>query len=423
MTKLTRRFSLRKTLIAGTIGITVFGLTASPVFAAENFFQRIQRSFGEKMDRLYLQVIPGDKPGKLVIKQMNAATQNLKSFKDDTAVSVEVIGGGKTMGTASLTASGPTVIGELWNPQSYKQEMSVTGEYSIQGTTLSATADVKMVDGVSYMKINQLPAIPGTQLDKLTGTWIKFDPTSQNPTMEKPQFTPEQMQKLQDAFKKMIESADAGTAKPDKKDGHNVFVVTVTVSKPAVVEYVGTVLEVQKEVMAKAAKTEQAKAMIENQDQAAVKKSVEEALNAVGDIKATFWVDKGNYYLRHFELPLEVDVQKLIAQAKAAKGGMADTPTPANVPDTVKINMVANATDFNQQFTIAAPDNAEDAQTFFTKMMSTMAPPTVAPTLPTRSMMRAPTVGTSELPELTPAEKKQLMEYQKRTGGTLPVNY
>ena len=106
MTQVTRRFSLRKTLVVGAVGVTVFGLTASPVFAAENFFQKFGRSFSERMDRLYLQVVPGDKPGKLVIKQMNAATENLKSVKNTMKVDVEVIGDGKTMGTASLTASG-----------------------------------------------------------------------------------------------------------------------------------------------------------------------------------------------------------------------------------------------------------------------------------------------------------------------------
>jgi hypothetical protein len=424
MTKLSRRFSWKKTLIVSAVGISVFGLTASPVFAAENFFQKTQRSFSEGVDRLYLKVIPGDKPGKLVVKQMSTASQKIKSFKGDTNINVEMIGAGKTTGTMSLTASGPTVVGELWNPKSYQQEMALSGQFSMQGTTLSAAADIKMVNGVTYMKINKLPALPGAQLDQLTGTWVKFDPASQGVKTEETKFTPEQTQRMQDAFKKMIESSEAGTAKSEKKDGNNVFVVTLTISKPAVVEYIGTVTEIQREMMEKTADTDEEKAMLRSQDPALAKKNIEEALNAMGDIKATFWVDKGNYFPRHFELPLEIDVKKFTEQSAAAKEMLPEAGAQAQQIDMVKVNIVSNATDFNKPFTITAPEGAEDAQIFFSKAMSTMAPGAATrPGSATPAMMRTPTTGTSELQDLTPEQKKQLMEYEKMTGTPLPFAY
>jgi len=427
------RLEWKKLVIAGVVSSTVFIGSAQPAFAAENFFQKIQHSVSSGLDGFYLKYIPGNKPGKLVVKQMTDSYKNLKSFEDDTAVDVDVIGNGQTLGSAHLKMTGPMVVGEFSNPQSYQQDLKVAGQVSMQGTTLSATADLKMINGVSYLRITQLPGLPGTSFDQVKDKWIKFDPAAtRSATKDTVKWTPEQQQKLQDGFFKMVESAKVSEAKPDKKDGVDVYVITLNVPKQAVVDYVMTLSDTQLQAGAMIAPTK---------DPAESRKNLETAMDAVGDVNLTLWVERNHYYPKHFELPLELDVKKILT-AQESSTGKAMMPVAQQV-DKVNLKIVSDISKFNESFTVTAPDSAEDAQTFFQKVMGPammggaaqvpsdtsmmgVNPGIVSPTsYPTGRMpLYRPSVGSSELPQMTDQQKKQLELYQQQTGNKLPpMNY
>lgn len=396
----------KKSLIVSAMTAVVFVGSTQPIFAAENFFQRTQRSISNTVDGLYLK-LPGKKPGKLVVKQMSESYKKLKSFESDTTIDIQISGEGQQVGTAQLKLSGPTVVGEFWNPQTYKQEMKVNGNVSFEGTTLSAAAEVKMLDGISYFKITQLPSLPGVNLDQMKNQWVKVDPASQGVNAEETTLTAEQQQKMQAAFLKMLEGSEVSEAKPEKKDNVDVYVVTMTISKPAVVDYIVTATEIQRESMKNAATTEAQKMALENQTPEMTKQSLEKAMEAIGDIRATVWVERKNYYPKHFELPIDVNLEKV---APGVSQGSATSPKV----DKLQVKIVADTRKFNESFTITVPEGAEDAETFFQKMMgSSMAPGMVPSSVPSSQMNRRPSTGTSELPEMTEYQRMQLEQYEK----------
>jgi len=386
--------SLRKTLIVGVVGVVVFGFTAMPVSATGNIFQQVQQSITGQFERLYLQVIPGDKPGKLVLKQVGVASQNLKSFDGKTTVLVEAKGAaGSSLGAATLTVSGPTVIGEVWDTKTYKQDLSMTGSLTFQGKSYDAAANVRTVGGVTYLQVTKLPDLSGASLMDLQNTWVKFESTTATGAASTQSLKPDQQTKLQDAFYKMLNASEVSPAKVEQKDGNEVYVLTAMISKPAVTEYLSTLRQT----------------------------NTEDMLDNFGDIKATLWVDKSSFFPMHMELPLTVDVKN----AAAGQGAMIAfaNPLPINTVESVNLTITSDLSKHNQSFTIVAPVGAEDSQLFFTKMMGMFIPsltgmggagmmvPRTGTTLP--NGYRMPTIGTTELPTMSAEQLKALQHYEE----------
>lgn len=376
------RIDWKKSVVAGAMTVSVFVASTSPIFAAENFFQRAQRPFSSAIDGIVLS-LPGSKSGKLVMKRMNESYSKLKSFESETTVDVEILGGGQSVGKAQLKLSGPTVVGEVWNPQSYKQDMKLSGNVSFEGTTLNAAADLRQLDGVTYMRITQMPAIPGASFDQVKNQWIMFDPAAQSGSTEDVQLSAEQQQKMQEAFMKMFESSTVSEAKPEKKNNENVFVMTLTISKPALIEYIKTAAEINQEVMFSAADTPAEQNALAQQSPEKMTQDLENALESIGEIKSTVWVERKNFFPTYFELPLEVDLTKM------TEGAMQGAAVPE--VDRLKLRIVSDTSRFNESFTITAPEGAQDAETFF---QSKMGPVMMAPSAPT------------ELRELTPEQEE-----------------
>lgn len=416
-----RSLSLRKTLIAGAVGIAVFGLTAQPVLAAGNIFQQVQQSITGQFEKLYLQIIPGDKPGKLVLRQVGLASQNLKSFDGKTSIQVTAAGTTDSVGTATLTISGPTVMGQVWDTKSYKQDVNVTGSLSYNGKSYEAAANLRMVDGVTYLQVTQMPELSGVSLKDIQNTWVKFEPLQATASANAKTWTPEQQAKLQDAFYKMLNSSDVSPAKVEKKDGNDVYVLIATISKPALAEYFTAIRQLETETLEK--NGESAAAAMTPAD-------TEKMLANVGEIKATFWIDKSSFFPRHMELPLTIDVKKA-----AADENMTDT-LPKTIPvdsvESLDLKITSDLSKHNQSFTIVAPEGAEDSRVFFTKIMGIFMPglsgmggtgsmmlPTG--TLPSGAMMpktgvptyRMPNVGSTELPTMSPEQLKALQQYEE----------
>lgn len=390
------------------LGVALVGLlfvsSTHQTFAAENIFQRVQKSVSSKVDNLYLRFVPGKKSGKLVLKQMSESYKTLKSFESDTTLDAQVTGEGKTLATAKLNMVGVTKLDDVWNPQTYSQEVKVTGNVAFEGTTLSAIADMKMIDGVTYVMVSQLPALPGFPSENFKNTWIKVTPEKANEATSMVEPTAEQKQKMQDALMKLLESAQVSDAVSEKKDGENVFLLELTLSKPTLVEYFMTVTEVQKEIMVAAATTEEEKEMITRPSGIDEKANLQAALDYVGDLKMKLWVERSHYYPTYFEMPLTVDAKRVI-QLNASPN-----PTLSNI-EKANITITSDMRKFNEPVNVVAPEGAQDIQSLMGKMMGV---PSDAAMVAPPAQIRKPTVGTSELPELTDWQKQQLDMYDNR---------
>lgn len=392
---------IRKTLIVGVIGLSVFGLSARPV-AAASFFEQVQQSITGQFEKLYLQLLPGEKPGKLVLKQVGIAAQNLKSFEGKTTVQVNAQSAGASIGSGLLTMTGPTVIENVWDTQSYKQDMRVVGSFTLSGKVYDAEAQVRMVDGVTYVQATKLPDI-GVSLTDLQNTWIKFSPMDAS-TSAQP--TPAQYMKMQDAFYSMLNSSEVSSATTEKKDGNDVYVLSAVLSKPAVAQYLSTLRQIE----AESAQTPQL------QEVTVVQAETEQMLQNVGEIKATFWVDKRTFFPRHMELPLQVNMQDVTESSPLSAIPQA---MPINEIDQADIVITSDLSRHNEQMTIVAPEGAQDSQVFFTKMMGAFMPGLTgvgsmgAPVIQPGVMnYRVPTTGTSELPTMSVEQKKALEQYE-----------
>lgn len=392
------RFHWKKSVVAGAMTLSVFAASTSPIFAAENILQRAQRSFSSAVDGIVLS-LPGKKSGKLVMKRMNESYKDLKSFDSSTTIDIDLLGNGQSVGKAQLNLAGPTIVGEVWNPQTYQQDMKVDGSVSFEGTTLSAAADLRMLDGVTYMRITQLPSIPGFNLDQVKNQWVKMDPAAQGVRANEMKFNAEQQQALQDAFMKMLESSTVSEAKPEKKDGENVFVMTVTISKPALVEYIKTVAEINQDILKNAATTPAEQDALALQSPEKMTQDVERALDSVGEVTSTIWVERKNYFPTYFELPLEVDLTKVAGDSLQQGAGTPEV-------DRLKMSIVSDTRKFNEDFSIDAPSDAQDADVFFQSIMGSA----LAPSAGMNSSVRQTTP--TELRDLTPAQQRQLEELE-----------
>lgn len=393
------RMSAKKVIVLSSMFVLAFGMSTRPAFAAENIFQQIQQGITTRFQRIYLQLIPGNKPGKMVLQQMGAATQNVKSFSSRTDVSVKLMGEGSELGTASVTATGPTVVTDLWNPKTYQQEAAITGSLSYAGATMDLAANTKLVDGVSYLQLRQLPELGGIRTDSLLNTWVRFEQATAAASLDQ-----EALEKTQTAFYNMLNASEVSDANVEQKDGNDVYVFTAKLSKPAVAEYITAVRTAQ--------------------GQAAELSEAQEALENVGDITVTFWVDKRTFYPRHVELPLQITVEPKDLEQM----GQTKLPTQLAPSDlqNVDVKITTDMTQHNESFTITAPENAENSQVFITRILSLIMPGLPSMNLPSvPAGYRPPTVGTTELPAMTPEQKRAIEQYEKMMGTTLPmpINY
>lgn len=365
--------------------VFVLFVSAKPSYAAEeNFFQRFSNSFRTRIERLYLNLLPGDKSAQTVLQQSFIANQSLQTTQVDGQVDVELIAQGSSTAKLKMDMSGPVEIKDVLDPSSVQEDLNLKGEVSMQGTVLRASADMKLLQKMMYFRLNELPALPYFNAASVTGKWYSVDKseTAQTPS----ELTPAQKEKMQAAYADLMKGAEFSPAHKDTKDGHAVFVIDMTIPKSVLKDYLTTVVQVTAETNSTVLK-----------DKEKFATNLDKGLSQIGDVKATIWVDRGSYYIRHFEMPLVITVDKSEQNPSAE---MAGNPLAAlSQVDQVKVMVSFNMDKFNQPVTIDAPADAQPVSELSSQLMGSLKPPT--------------SEGTSELPTLTPAQKKQLDQYKK----------
>jgi hypothetical protein len=405
---------MRKTGFALAAAVIMFAQTATPASAFTNPLSKFTSGVKQKADRFYLQYLPGDKPGEMVLQQSAAAMEDVKTMQIQAEVAGKVDStDGQEMGNGKMSFSGPMEVDQPTDPLSAKQDFTMQGEVSMGGTTLKASADFKQDGKDMYVKINVLPVLPFFDATKLKGQWLKMplDESSTNKKVD--ELTAEEKEKLTQAGERLIKDSQVSKAKKEKKNGQDVYVVEISIPDSAIIQYMDTATEVTA--------TEDQTAEVKTNS----KKSLEEGLKAMDDIKASIWVDQKSFYMTHLDLPLVVDLAKLQATQSEGSDELATTPFGGSAqPGKMTGSMSMNFSDFNKPVTFEVPTDAKDFQQ---ALMETMTVPGldssfVNPAVPNNAAKLNKSVKTKpvELQQLSPSEKEMLKQYGVEVEDIIP---
>lgn len=395
---------MKKILLVSFLFLSCFVLFPQPSFAAESptvvqkiqsIFQNATQRVSNISQRLYLSLIPGEKPGSLVMNQAAQAMTQLQTAQVNTDISVDLQNNNQSQANFKVHADGPVKLTAPTDPQQYQQDLHITGAFSVQGTTMQADANLKMTNQKIYLQLNQVPVLPYINLADLKGRWLSADiPASTTPMT----WTETQKEQLQQAYADLLKKSQFSSAQKATKDDHAVYVLDVTVPKAALLDYVEQVQKIQAQNQ-----TDQNSG---NTQMVSSRETMSQMLESFSEVKATLWVDRSTFFIRHIELPLVYT--KPVGQVNTM---VADTSPLASLAQfqSLHIAVVMNLDKFNQPVAFEAPANAEDAQQVLQNLMGTSL---------TGSKSAKPVVPT-ELPTLTPQQQKMLEQYK----GKLPSGY
>lgn len=371
--------------------LTVFFVAVQPVFAAPsslsltpakgNFIQNTLNIISNGVQRFYLQWIPGNKPGKAVLYQAVVTSQQLKTADVTSDLTAHFLRSGEEQATLHLNLKGPIQLHSEPSQDQAHQDLVVSGDFSVQGTSLKTTVDVKTTNALTYFKLDQVPNLPGVDLSSITGKWYK----SQNSTSSaSTTLTEAQQSRLSSALANLLAKAEVTPAQVETKADRTVFVLVVTLPRSAVKEYFNTMIEVQSET-----KADQNPGITE-----ALQTKGQLFIDRSGDVKMTLWIDKSSFNILHAEFPLSYE---LLPEDKARfQKGPLSVLSQVNM---VNLQFIFDFADFDKTLPFVEPSSAIDAQ----DMLSATLGKVLAPS-------GASSVGTSELPALTAAQRQQLQE-------------
>lgn len=386
-------------------------------FSFQDSLASLRDSVSNTFQRLYLQ-LPGQKSGKLVLKQSLEATSQLETMQVASTIEVAAADqAGQSLLDFSLITTGPVKVADAYDPSSLQQEMNMTGSLQVEGTTLELDLDMKQTADATYIRLNQIPAIPGFDLRQIKDQWISI-PT--DPGMLEAEFDAElealteaERRQLEAATRRLFDSAEVGPAVRETKDGNSVFVISISLSDEVIMTWL-----------------EEVQAITEPEATTDDLTQMRQLLDTLQPIEAEVWVDARSLYLRHFQLPMVVDVaaaQDQLAQAEEAAGavGVEDLSEASSI----EILIAATVSDFNLPVSFEAPADATPFMEVFSTLMPGFGPElgvgtvgSAAPALgefPTSDFpgsdelpadLTAPS-GPAELPELTEQEKALLESY------------
>lgn len=394
--------------------LAFFVLSVQPSFAADgsssnpfqNFLQKIQSSISNTTQRLYL-MLPGSKPGDMIMNQAVHASAQLQSEKMAADFTVDVQGNDQSLANVKLHADGPIKMNQITDPESYRQDLHVTGAFTMQGTTMQADANIKMAGERVYIQLNEVPIVPFVNLADLKGHWLSTT-GAKAPASETATWTDAQKQALQQANTDLLKKATFSSAQKATKDDHAVYVFDVTLPKQAVIEYLVALQEMKKQ-----GTSASNDALME--DASISRDSIAKSLNDVSELKVTLWVDQKSFFIRHVELPLVYT--KPSDMSVAPTGGSPLAGLAAF--QTAKVSLIMSFDQFNEPVNFEEPTDAEDLQQAVQKLMGLSMPvspmgTTGKPTIPTPEQIKMPAgINPSELPTLTPQQKLQLEQYSK----------
>ncbi len=347
----------------------------------------VTSSISNTFQKFYLWWIPGDKPGSIVINQAWLATQQLKSATITSDLVSTLLRDGQDLANIHLNLKGPAQLQSQIGSIPTGQDLQIQGSFSMQGTELAGSADVKMANQTVYFKLNQVPKLPNVDLGDITGRWYQTSTASSTATVT---LSSVQQKQLGLAATKLLASVQAGTAKVATKNNQKVWVVPVTIPRSALEEYVASVLTLQ------------------SQDQLdwpagstnALQQLLQHHLDRIGDVIFVLWIDKSSFNPTHIETNLQEMLPQTAPQtqsevSKSQSGLFAALAKTTQVKAFVQLDF----SNFNQPIQFTTPSGAVDAVDILSHTFSQF-----------QDLGSTSVVGTSELPKLTQYQTQQLQQ-------------
>lgn len=390
---------MKKIGLAIATAVVVLANTAAPASAFTNPLTKFTSGIKQKVDRFYLQYLPGDKPGEMVLQQSAATMENAKTMQVKAELSGKVDASeGEEMGSGKVRFAGPVQVDQPSDPLSAKQDFTMEGELTMGGTTLKASADFKQDGQDMYIKINVLPVLPFFDATKLKGQWLKMPLNELEKTKKAEDLTAEEKARLVQAGEQLLKNSQISKAKKENKNGQNVYVVEIGVPDEAIIKYMESAAAIT--------------ALDAEPTTVDSKQSLADGLAAMDDIKAVVWVDQKSFFITHVELPISVDLAKIQSVQTEETAGAALSPFGTTAkPGKMTGALTMDFSEFNQPVNFEVP---ADARNFQEALLETMTIPGLDAgfTQNTPSTFgKAPKTKPVELQDLSPAEKKMLKEY------------
>jgi hypothetical protein len=342
-------YMARKLLTFFALALLSLTIIAAPVQAQEtNFLSRLRSSVSSRFQRVYL-MLPGSKSGEAVLQQSFTTMESVKTATTTVNVGADVLDEANTsLAKASAVISGPVEFNSVYDPSSSRQSLTVSGDVTLQGTSMRAAADLKVDGNTMYFKLNELPLIPLFDLSGLKGQWLT---TTASASAEETPLTAAEQTEVKNATLKLLQSAEFSPATRDTKDGHRVFVTTATVPTSAIVAYYQELSTIRPDPEVDVADSTQ---------------KLTEFLSGVESVPITFWVDAGSYHLRHVELAFTKAVPPANEQTMTAGAGLLGFLEAAK---TIKVNLAVHMDQFNQPVAFDIPTDARPAQEVFDEVV------------------------------------------------------
>ena len=206
---------------------------AKPTFAAGTFFQSVSNALTSTLYKIYF-LFPGDKSGKIIFAHSLEAMQQVKSLQLTGLSLVDLKSSTFTAASLKVLVQGPITMENIFTPQSYTQALTVSADTTLQGKLLHFQAETRSVNKTFYLKWNEVPILPSLDLSSLKGNWLKFPQSTS--IMAQP--SADSQQKMHDAFTQLIHDSQFSSAKKDVKNGHPVYILSITVPSIVLSHYV-----------------------------------------------------------------------------------------------------------------------------------------------------------------------------------------
>src|SRR5258708_2559938 len=104
---------MKKLSISFLAAILFFLVSFSPAHAEENFFQKFTHQIQNGFQKVYL-MLPGDKPGDVVLQQAVDAAKNVKTAQTKASANVDLLQSDQNLANLKLNIEGPIEINSIY---------------------------------------------------------------------------------------------------------------------------------------------------------------------------------------------------------------------------------------------------------------------------------------------------------------------
>ncbi len=212
------------------------------------------------------------------------------------------------------------------------------GTIGVEGASLSAKGELRLLDNNLYAKIDTLPTIPGLPLPVgLQGQWIKIPAEDLEKTSgaQVKFFDPAQQVQIEQLLKDTDLFKDVTKEKDEVIDGVKTYHFKAKVDKEQLTKLL---IEISKITAGQDASEKEVQ-------------SLKEGLNAIGDLSVDLNVGKSDHYLYRFKTDLVIP---------------GETET--------KVSLTFKGSKYNEQVNIVAPEGAKSFEEVMSSFLGPMMP-------------------------------------------------